>query len=207
MRYDGRPGISPALAILIAGGHVRKNHVILDVGCGTGTDCILLARWGFRRVVGIDPDAEAIRIARARATRQHLARRVQFLVGTPEDLGVELAGLRADVVLHTLVGNNLDADYYAHYRAVARAMKPKGLLVACIRTFRQEENGKLDAVPPIAGMTRFFILSPAVSTHVAEGGRKFPGYAPVAVWLGKPRRRRAPRATRPRKRAQSRARP
>jgi SAM-dependent methyltransferase len=206
MRYDGRPGISPAVAILIANGAIHKDHVILDVGCGTGTDCILLARWGFRHVVGIDPDAEAIRIARARASRLGLNRRLRFLLGRPEDLPTDLPRSAADVVLHTLVGNNLEADYYAHFRSIARAMKPKGLLVACIRTFRQEENGKPNAVPPIAGMNRVFVMSPGVSSHLAEGSRKRPGYAPVAVWLGRPRRRPTPQRAKHRQKAPSRAR-
>jgi SAM-dependent methyltransferase len=188
MRYEGRPGLSPAIAALIAHGDIAKEDVILDVGCGKGTDALLLARWGFRHVVGVDPDSGAIRIARARATRLRLGRRVRFFVGGPEDLPPDLANAGVDVVLHTLVGNNLDADYHSHFKAIARALKPKGLLVASIRTFRHEENAKPGGVPPVPGMRRFFDLTPSVSSHLAEHGDYLPPFAPVAIWIGRPRR-------------------
>jgi SAM-dependent methyltransferase len=134
MAYGGRPGISPALAPLLATGAIRKNHLILDVGCGTGNDCILLARWGFRRVVGIHADPQAVRIARGRATRARLGKRVRFLVGGPGDLPPDVTPARVNIVLDTLVGNNLEAGFDAHYRAIWRAMKPTGFLIECDRT-------------------------------------------------------------------------
>jgi len=62
---------------------------VLDVGCGTGR----LARWIAERVgptgsvVGIDPLAERIAIARARGEADHHAPRIAFDVGQAEDLG------------------------------------------------------------------------------------------------------------------------
>jgi len=199
MRYASRPGLAPAVAILIARGDIRKDDVILDVGCGTGTDCVLLARWGFLHVIGIDPDEGAIGIARAKATRLGLKRRVQFLVGRPEDLPAHLADSAVDVALHTLVANNLEEGEHAHFRAVARALKPKGLLVVSMRVFGNEGRRRPGSVAPVAGMRRYFDLTPAVSSHLAESSRYYPGHAPVAVWLGRPRRRRTTRAA-PRKR-------
>jgi len=189
VRYQGRPGLSPAVAAMIAGGTIKKDDVILDIGCGTGTDCICLARWGFRRVVGIDPDAEAIRIGRARATRLRLNRRVQFLIGRPEDLPADLAESGVDVALHTLVANNLDSGFQSHFRAIARALKPTGLLIVSSRTFAFEANLKPGALSPPIGMRRYFEVSPSVSSHLAESSRYFPGYTPVAIWLGRPKRR------------------
>ena len=189
MRYEGRPGLSPAIAALIARGDIAKDDVILDVGCGKGTDCLLLARWGFKRVVGVDPDAGAIRIARSRATRLRLGRRVRFIAGDVEDLPPDLAHKGVDVVLHTLVGNNLESEHHAHFAAIARALRPKGMLVMSIRTFRHEENAKPGAVPPVPGMRRYFELTPSFSSHLAEHGDYEPPFAPVAIWIGKPRRR------------------
>ena len=189
MRYEGRPGLSPAIAALIARGDIEKDDVVLDVGCGKGTDCLLLARWGFRHIVGVDPDAGAIRIARSRATRLRLGRRVRFIVGDVENLPPDMARRSVDIVLHTLVGNNLESEHNAHFKAIAAAMKPKGMLVMSIRTFRHEENAKPGAVPPIPGMRRYFDLTPSFSSHLAEHGDYEPPFAPVAIWIGKPRRR------------------
>ena len=191
MRYPGRPGLPPAVAVLVGRGEIRKDHLILDVGCGTGTDCLTLAKWGFRRVVGVDVDAGAIRVARARATRTGLNRRVRFFVGGPEDLPADLKAGHVDVVLHTLVANNLDAKSHPHYGAIARAMRPSGLLVISARTYWDEENGRPGFVKPFGGMQRHFDLTPSVTTHLAEAPDYYPGYAPVAVWFGHPKARRA----------------
>src|SRR5688572_4053880 len=78
VNYVGRPGLSPAVAALIAQGRIRTRDRILDVGCGSGTDALTLARWGFRRIDAVDPDKRAITTARARATRARLNGRVTF---------------------------------------------------------------------------------------------------------------------------------
>jgi len=163
----------------------------VDIGCGTGTDILLLAKWGFHRVVGLDVDGGAIGIARRRATRMRLASRATFIAGAAEDLEDHLAPSSVDVVLHTLVGNNLEDRYHAHFRSIARALKPRGLLVSCIRAWGYEENMGPGRVPPVAGMRRYFELSPGVSTHLAESGRAWPPHAPVVFWLGRPRKQRA----------------
>jgi len=190
MRYPGRPGLPPAVAVLVGRGEIGKDDVILDVGCGTGTDCITLAKWGFRKVVGIDPDSGAIRVARGRATRLGLSRRVRFLIGGPEDLPPDLTPARVDVALHTLVANNLRDEAPAHYRALARAMKPKGVLIVSARTYLDEQNRRPGSVRPFRGMARYFDLTPSVTTHLAESPDYYPGHAPVAVWFGRPRRSR-----------------
>jgi SAM-dependent methyltransferase len=179
--------VSPALAVLIGLGDVRHDDVVLDVGCGTGTECITLARWGFKHVVGIDVDARAVATARGRATRLGLARRVEFLVGEPEDLPDDLTPAGVDIVLHTLVANNLRAGFHSHFAAIARALKPDGLLVLSMRILAREENDRVGRVPPVPGLKRHFELTPGVTTHIAESRDYYPGHAPVAVWVGRPR--------------------
>lgn len=188
--YPARPGVSPALAVLVALGEVRKDDVVLDVGCGTGTECLTLARWGFRHVIGTDLDPAAIRIARARATRLGLAKRARFLVGGPEDLPPELARKGVDIALHTLVANNLREDFHPHFGAIARALRADGLLILTMRILALEENMAVGAVRPVPGLRRYFELTPSVTTHLAESRVYDPSHAPVAVWIGRPRRQR-----------------
>lgn len=193
MQYVGRPGISPALAALIAAGEIRRGHRILDVGCGTGTDALLLARWGFRHVHGIDPDGESIRVARSRTTRFKLQRRLRFDVAAPETLSTLPQAKRYDIVLHTLVANNLQKGKDRHFRAVAHAMKPDGLLLLHERVAPSVENGRPGRFGPLTALRRHFRLSPGVSTHLAElaTNRPGPSYARVVLWIGRPKRGRS----------------
>ena len=188
MTFAGRPGLSPALALLVAEGRIRPQDRILDVGCGTGTDLLLLAKWGFRRLDGVDVDGRAVGAARARATRSGLSERVRFHPVAAERLTEHFGRRRFDVVLHTLVANNLRADTDAHFREVAAVMKPRGLLVVHERVNRRDENARPGKFPPLEEMARHFELSRSVATHIAE--RAQPGHARVMLWVGRPRRRR-----------------
>jgi SAM-dependent methyltransferase len=69
-------------------------HVVLDVGCGTGTFACMLAAEG-KKVIGIDPAAASLDVAR----RKPAAGRVRWLEG--EATG--LPPVRADLV--TMTGN------------------------------------------------------------------------------------------------------
>jgi len=187
--YVGRPGLSPALAALIALGRIRKRHRVLDVGCGHGTDALLLARWGFRNVEAIDPDRDAIAVARRKATRWRLGSRVRFQHARAERLTQLFPERSFDVVLHTLVANNLRKDKDRHFREVAAVMDPEGLLLCHERVTRRFENARPDGVRPLPELRRHFDLSPGISTHLAElpSGASGPQYARVVLWLGTPK--------------------
>lgn len=190
MDYAGRPGISPALAALIALERIRPTDRILDVGCASGTDALLLARWGFKRIAGVDPDREAIGTARSRATRAKLGKKVMFHHLGAERLTELFPRGHFDVVLHTLVANNLTKEKEKHFREIAAVMKPTGLLVLHERISRGYENSKPDKLPALRQLQRHFDLSVGVTTQLAENptGRKGPEYARVVLWLGRPRR-------------------
>ncbi len=64
-------------------GLVRRKRVI-DVGCGDGRMALGCAPYA-SEVVGVDPDPEAIRLARAKA-RQLGAANVRFKVGVAQEL-------------------------------------------------------------------------------------------------------------------------
>jgi SAM-dependent methyltransferase len=96
---------------------------VLDVGCGTGTFACLLADRGIE-VVGIDPAAASLDIARAKPG----AERVRWLHGdatTLPELQVDLATMTANVA-HVILA---DEDWSATLRGVHAALRPGGRLV------------------------------------------------------------------------------
>jgi SAM-dependent methyltransferase len=68
----GRRGLSPAFERLVRR-HDWEGKAALDVGCGAGAATLLLARLG-ARVTGVDVDRAVLKVARARAREDGLAR-------------------------------------------------------------------------------------------------------------------------------------
>jgi len=96
---------------------------VLDVGCGTGTLACLLADRGID-VVGVDPAAASLDIARAKPG----AGRVRWLHGdatTLPQLQVDLATMTANVS-HLIL---TDEDWSATLRGIHGALHPGGHLV------------------------------------------------------------------------------
>ncbi|HEY8775344.1 MAG TPA: class I SAM-dependent methyltransferase [Gaiellaceae bacterium] len=96
---------------------------MLDVGCGTGTFAVLLAREGFE-VTGLDPVRASIGVARSKPD----AERVRWIVGDAPSLP------RLELDLATMTGNVAQAitDPEAWARtlsAVYEALRPNGYLV------------------------------------------------------------------------------
>jgi len=82
---------------------------VLEVGCGTGTDSVLLAANG-ARVFAYDVSREAVRIATERARAHGLARRVQFRVAcSPAEA---YPGQRFDVIFGNAVLHHLNLDEF-----------------------------------------------------------------------------------------------
>jgi SAM-dependent methyltransferase len=82
---------------------------ILELGCGTGEDAILLARAG-HRVFAIDASAEMIRIARLKAMSAGLAGRIEFRVMPIESLQTLPPELKFDGVFSNFGAINCVAD-------------------------------------------------------------------------------------------------
>jgi ubiquinone/menaquinone biosynthesis C-methylase UbiE len=96
---------------------------VLDVGCGTGTfACQLAARC--LEVVGVDPDAPSVDIARQKAG----AEKVRWFVGDATSLpplAVDAAFMTANVAQVFVI----DDDWMATLAAIHRSLKPGGRLI------------------------------------------------------------------------------
>jgi ubiquinone/menaquinone biosynthesis C-methylase UbiE len=120
---------------------LQNGDAVLDVGCGTGTLALEVARRVGQagRVVGIDPGAEQIARARAKAARRNAP--IEFQIGVIEQLPFPDATF--DVVLSTLMMHHLPAPLKRQGLAeIARVLKPGGRLVIADFTRKQERHGR-----------------------------------------------------------------
>jgi ubiquinone/menaquinone biosynthesis C-methylase UbiE len=119
---------------------LQPGDQVLDVGCGTGTLAIEAQRrvGSAGRVVGIDPGAEQIARARAKAARRNLP--IAFQIGMVEQLA--FPDQLFDVVLSTLMMHHLPKSLKAQGLAeIARVLKPGGRLIIADFTRKQERVG------------------------------------------------------------------
>ncbi|GAB4469827.1 MAG: hypothetical protein Kow00124_05370 [Anaerolineae bacterium] len=98
----------------------------LDVGCGTGTNLIYLARHGWEGV-GVDFVGRAIRLARRKARRAGVSDRTRFLVGDVRRLGkLDLRG-PFDLAMDIGCAHSLPRPALLDYAAtLARLVRPGG---------------------------------------------------------------------------------
>jgi len=118
----GRP--QPGVVRLVeAGAFGPPGSRILDAGCGTGENALLLAAHG-QRVVGIDVAWEAIARARAKAAERAVTPAPVFVVGDVlRALGTEITGpfdAALDVGLFHALGDGEGPRYAAGLAAVVR---------------------------------------------------------------------------------------
>jgi ubiquinone/menaquinone biosynthesis C-methylase UbiE len=105
----------------------RAGETILDIGCGTGSFAVMLkAASPNATVIGIDPDAEALSIARDKAQSASVS--IEWRQGFARDL--EAAA--ADAVVSSLMFHQVPmAEKRAGLAAMHAALRPGGrLLVA-----------------------------------------------------------------------------
>jgi 2-polyprenyl-3-methyl-5-hydroxy-6-metoxy-1,4-benzoquinol methylase len=109
----------------------------LDLGCGTGTNAITLARHGWR-VTGVDFVPDAILAARAKAARSGVE--VEFLVGNVTDLSV-LSG-PFDYALDIGCLHALKAEDRTRYAAnLSRWLRPQAWYMLYAWQPRPREGG------------------------------------------------------------------
>jgi len=113
---------------------------ILDFGCGSGENALLLARRG-ARVIGVDISTALLTLASRRLALNGLGDAAEFMVGSAHDL--PLPDNSVDVVLGIAILHHLDLAAAA--REVRRVLKPGGLAIfqepvrdsAVVRTIRR----------------------------------------------------------------------
>ena len=120
---------------------MQPGDAVLDVGCGTGTLAMEVARRVGRagRVAGIDPGAEQIAYARSKAALRYVP--IEFQIGVIEQLPFPDQTL--DVVFSTLMMHHLPNSLKRQGLAeIARVLKPGGRLVIADFKRKQERQGR-----------------------------------------------------------------
>jgi len=120
---------------------LQPGEQALDVGCGTGTLALAVARHvgSSGRVVGIDPSAQQIARARAKAARVHAP--LDFQIAVIEQL--PFPDQTFDVVFSTLMMHHLPAPLKRQGLAeIARVLKPGGRLVIGDFVRKQDRAGR-----------------------------------------------------------------
>jgi SAM-dependent methyltransferase len=172
-RWD--TGVTPPEVVeLVERGDLPPGRA-LDLGCGTGTNCIYLARHGWE-AVGVDFSALAIRRARRKAHRARVDCRfyqadvtnLAFLTG-PFDLALDIGCL-----------HSVPPEGWARYAAgLARLVRPGGQYMLYAFTPRPDRSKSRGLAPD--EVRRLFALAFAVERQ--EGGDDPTGPRSAWYWL------------------------
>lgn len=92
---------------------IRKNYVILDIGCGSGILAIASALLGCRKAIGVDLDPVAVDISRANAQLNNVSDKVEIRQGNLMDTVHEKADLLvSNIIAEVIVKMCPDAFRY-----------------------------------------------------------------------------------------------
>lgn len=96
-----------SLCLQILEKHIKEDSTVLDIGCGSGILAIAGVLLGAQSAVGVDIDAQSVRVARDNAEINNVTKKIDFLVGNLADkisdkYTVVCANIVADVILKLL---------------------------------------------------------------------------------------------------------
>lgn len=106
----------------------NRETPVIDLGCGTGSVAIELARQGMRTVIGIDPDPVMLAAARAEASAANVP--VMFVEGSSYDLDPDMA----PVQFVTMARSFHWMDRPATLRALDAIVEPEGAVILLSET-------------------------------------------------------------------------
>jgi 2-polyprenyl-3-methyl-5-hydroxy-6-metoxy-1,4-benzoquinol methylase len=116
---------SPELAFYLASHPGRSTRTALDLGCGSGSDCVLLARAGYS-AAGVDISPEALRLAAERA----VAEAVEVSLREGSVLALPWEAESFDLVADRGCFHHIPEESRLLYaREVARVLKQGGALL------------------------------------------------------------------------------
>ena len=144
---------------------------VLDVGCGGGLVCEPFARMG-AKVIGLDADANAIKVAKEHAAQHDLS--IDYQVGAIED-----SDQQYDVVFALEIIEHV-SDAQAFAQSVLKAVKPGGLAVFSTlnRTYKSYALGIIAAehilgwVPKGTHSWNKFVKPSELSRYISSEGAK-----------------------------------
>lgn len=117
---------------------LAPGDVVVDVGCGSGSHALMLHALQPRaRIVGVDPDARMLALARRKA--QQAGAELEFRVGMGDALAGVLPDLRPDKIVSSLVLHQCPMPVKrAILSSMHAALRPGGRLV--IADFGQQRS-------------------------------------------------------------------
>ena len=164
----------PEVVELIERGSLRPGRA-LDLGCGTGTNCIYLARHGWE-MVGIDFSLLAIRRARRKARRAGVD--CQFYRGDVTDLAFLADPF--DLALDIGCLHSLPPEGWGRYAAeVTRLVRPDSLYLLYAFTPRPDRSPTRGVAPQEVHS----LFTPAFAVEREEIGKDPTGPRSAWYWL------------------------
>jgi ubiquinone/menaquinone biosynthesis C-methylase UbiE len=172
---------SQEIATCVALGVFPRKGVLLDIGCGSGSDAIFLASSGFH-VKALDISSVALDLVRERAAKAKV--KVETIHGSATKMPVEESSI--DFALDRGLLHNLsDDEGRAYALELARILKPgAGFL---LRGARISYNGNFNPITPARIRATFpprsFSASPPVPIQMVSDASKDPSLDGAIVMI------------------------
>ncbi len=125
----------------VISGYLKRNNLgtVLDLGCGNGTQTILNAN-KFKRIIGIDPDKNAIMLAKKKLAFNGDRGNVEFYASCLEDMN--FASNSIDGVISYCVLEHIQ-NYEEILSEIYRILKPGGFLLITVDSLAVIRDKKL----------------------------------------------------------------